>query len=168
MRRAVSTRERESRSKTGFACGWAQQQQVLETKRRSADQVALQSNAVAIATTDLKDRLDACAGEQYRGRQCSHADMSAGAVRQVDGVDEARERPQRSEQILRIAGERRHRLRGYDETAALSEFIDEIHRLVKIGERPGMERGRQGSDNVEARYCPTIQRSCRRTSLRLG
>jgi hypothetical protein len=64
-----------------------QDQQVLDSLRGRADQVARKRDAVAIAAGHLQDRLVAVGRENRRSREAAHRRLARGGVRDVDRID---------------------------------------------------------------------------------
>ena len=106
----------------------AQQQQVAHPERGGAHQLALERDAVAVAAGELEDRLDPGADQQRRRRKGAHMGAGAGAVGDVDGVRKAAQRQRLGDEIIGIAGHRRHHLGGDDETAGREALREGLRR----------------------------------------
>ena len=65
----------------------AHEHEVLDAERGRTEQVGLQRDAVAVASGDLDDRIEAGLAHDHRSRQRGHRDDRAVAVGDVDRVD---------------------------------------------------------------------------------
>ena len=89
----------------------------MDAQRRGAEDVALQREAVAVATGHLEDRLDAALHEEVRGGEAREVDLGSRAIGDVDGGGEPLQGQGALEEFGRIGRYRRRDLGGDDELA---------------------------------------------------
>ncbi len=84
----------------------AQHQEVADAERRGAQQVALQRDAVAVAASDLHDRLDALLDQDRGGGERREMRAGAGAVCEIDGIGQPLERPRLGHEFVTVGRNR--------------------------------------------------------------
>ena len=105
-------------------------QKVGDAERRGSEQLALQGNAIAIATGELQNGLDtvlqqhACSDRRFEVR------ARARTVGHIDRVGEPLERCRLGEQIGQIARRGRRDLRGKGELPLLENVLQATHRTI--------------------------------------
>ena len=82
-------------------------QQIAHAGGRRPHQLALERDPIAVAASELQDRLDPGRGQHGGGNRRAHMGARAGPVGEVDGVRQPPQRQRLAHQVGAVEGDRR-------------------------------------------------------------